>query len=140
MADDSGRLYPARPFVGVSSLITRGPDVLLVRRAHPPRLWSLPGGLVEVGETLEVAARREVVEETGLEVTIERFLTTLDVIRYDEAGGVKYHYVLTVFAAQVVGGQLAAGDDADAAEWVAVTALGDRPMTPGVADLVEQFT
>lgn len=138
-ASSDPRHYPAHPLIGVSAFIAEKGSVLLVKRARPPLVWSLPGGLVEVGETLEAAARREVREETGLEVAVERFVRPVDVIRHDATGRVERHYVLAVFTARVTGGILAAGDDAAEAEWVPGPAVAGRELTPGTAAIIAEL-
>jgi len=112
-----------------------GDRVLLVRRAHPPLqgYWGLPGGRVELGETVTEALLREVREETGLTVTIDRYLGYVDAIDRDEAGRVRYHYVVQYFAARPAGGTLAAADDAADARWVR---LAEIPALQ-VSDAVE---
>jgi 8-oxo-dGTP diphosphatase len=119
-----------RPAVGVGVVVLRaaagadsGPEVLLIRRATPPRLgeWSLPGGRQHWGETLRDAARREVREETGLEIEILGLLDAVDaLIPADNGapGAFAYHYTLIDFAARAVGGVLQAGDDAAEAAWL----------------------
>lgn len=128
------------PRIGVSAIVLRPGEVLLVERARPPYrgAWSLPGGLVEWGETLEQAARREVAEETGLDIAIEGLCRNLDLIGTDDATGSGHHFVLAVFHARPVGGALAAGDDAAAAAWTRLDALAGLTMTPGSADLIAE--
>jgi 8-oxo-dGTP diphosphatase len=114
------REYPTRPWVGVGVAVRRGDRVLLVRRAKAPRAgeWSIPGGAVELGETTFEAGRREVREETGLDVTPVRLLTTVDAIQRDAQGRVAFHYVLIDLLATVGDGQEAvAMDDIDAVQW-----------------------
>lgn len=93
------RLYPEQPIVGVGAIVLRGEEVLLVRRGKEPGLgeWSLPGGAVEVGETLEEAVRRELQEETGIEVEILGVSAVLERIFSDAKGKISYHYVLVDF-------------------------------------------
>ncbi len=119
------RRYPDRPLVGVGVVIWRDGRVLLVRRAKPPRQgeWSLPGGAQELGETVFEAARREVREETGLEVEITGLITVVDAIRRDEAGTVAYHYTLVDVAAEWRAGEAQALDDAAEVAWAAPDAL-----------------
>ena len=113
------REYPDRPVVGVGAIVWRGERVLLIRRGRPPRLgqWSLPGGAQQLGETLEEAIRREVREETALELARVSFLTTVDLVERDAAGRVRYHYTLVDFSAEAGDGDPIAGDDADAVAW-----------------------
>jgi len=123
MADD--REYPHRPIVGVGAVILDADRVLLVRRGREPSKgeWSIPGGAVESGETLEAAIAREVREETGLDVAVGGVVTVLDRIRSDASGRARYHYVLVDFVCQPIGGRAASASDADALAWVAVNDL-----------------
>lgn len=115
------REYPDRPIVGVG-VVVLGPDgVLLIRRAKPPRQgqWSLPGGAQKIGETVFDAARREVLEETGLEVEILGLVDVVDSIRPDDAGNVRYHFTLVDVVAVATGpGTPVAGSDADEVAWM----------------------
>ena len=124
MTDD--REYPARPIVGVGAVVLDGDGrVLLIRRGREPLKgeWSIPGGAVETGETLEEAVAREVREETGLEIAVEGVVTVLDRIRRDRDSRVRYHYVLIDFACRLRSGVAASASDADAVEWVPITNL-----------------
>src|SRR5262245_23538169 len=113
------REYPERPIVGVGAVVVDGGRVLLVRRANEPLKgeWSLPGGAVECGETLETAIAREVREETGLVVDVGPLVEVLDRIRHDSDGRVLYHYVLIDFVCRPRGGTLASGTDACDVAW-----------------------
>ena len=115
------RLYPERPIVGVGAVVWRGERVLLIRRAKPPRAgqWSLPGGAQRLGETLREAVAREVREETGLELSDLRLLTTVDLVERDPDGRVRFHYTLVDFTAEAPLGEPVAGDDAAEAAWFA---------------------
>lgn len=119
------RSYPERPVIGVGAIVMDGDRVLLIKRAHEPLKgqWSLPGGGVEVGETLEQATAREVREETGLDVEVGPIVDVIDRIARDTSGGVEHHFVLVDFVCRPSGGTLCCASDADAAEWVAVDAL-----------------
>ncbi|PYQ86500.1 MAG: NUDIX hydrolase [Acidobacteria bacterium] len=123
----SVREYPDRPIVGVGAVIIEGNRVLLVRRANEPLKgeWSIPGGAVEIGETLEVAIAREVREETGLEIDVGPMVDVLDRIRFDPAGRLMFHYVLIDFVCRPTGGTLACATDAAEAMW---TPLMDLPQ------------
>lgn len=125
------REYPSAPIPGVGALIIKDGFVLLVKRGHEPGkgLWSIPGGLVELGETVRQAVVREVKEETGLDVEVERLLEVGDVIVNDEAGGVKYHYVMINFLVKVVGGVVKAASDASNVRWFPINGLSGESVT-----------
>jgi 8-oxo-dGTP diphosphatase len=113
------REYPESPLVGVGAIIIEGERVALVKRGHPPLQgkWSIPGGVLEVGETLRRAAIREALEETGLNVEPGELLGVFERVLPDEQGRMKYHYVLIDFLCRPVAGELVAGDDADEVRW-----------------------
>jgi 8-oxo-dGTP diphosphatase len=112
------REYPGRPLIGVGAIIVEDHRVVLVKRGHPPLLgeWSIPGGVLEVGELLKDAAIREAREETGLSVEPGEILGVFDrVVR--EGAKIVYHYVLIDFLCRRTAGQLQPGSDADEARW-----------------------
>jgi ADP-ribose pyrophosphatase YjhB (NUDIX family) len=119
------RQYPDRPYVGVGAVVLNGGRVLLARRGNPPRAgdWSLPGGAQMVGETVFEAARREVREETGLDIEVLGVVDVVDSIQRDEAGAVRYHYTLVDVVAQSEGTAAKAGDDAAAVGWFSLDEL-----------------
>ena len=114
-----GRSYPARPMVGIGIIVLRQDAVLLIRRSRPPSMgsWSLPGGAQELGETAIDAARRELLEETGLTVGDLILVAHADSIHRDTEGRVAYHYTILDFAARSQGGEAVAGADAGAVVW-----------------------
>jgi 8-oxo-dGTP diphosphatase len=115
------REYPEAPIVGVGAVVIDGTKVLLVRRGQEPLKgeWSLPGGALELGETLQQGLVREVLEETGLIVVPGGIIEILDRITQDEASGrVRYHYVLIDFVCHVTGGALCSASDAEEVRWV----------------------
>jgi ADP-ribose pyrophosphatase YjhB (NUDIX family) len=114
----SDRFYPDRPYVGVGAVIVDQGRVVLIKRKHEPLAgqWSLPGGAVELGESLEDCVRREMLEETGLEVEVGPVIEVFDRITRDEHGVVSYHFVLVDYLCWPIGGELCAATDvADAA-------------------------
>jgi 8-oxo-dGTP diphosphatase len=113
------REYPQTPMVGVGAVVIDGDQVLLIRRGQQPMKgqWSLPGGALEVGETLLDGVRREVREETGLEVEPVALIEVLDRIVRDEDGRVRFHYVLVDYLCRVTGGELCCATDAVDARW-----------------------
>ena len=106
--------------VGVGAVVVRGEMALIIRRAHEPRKgeWSLPGGLLELGESLEHAARREIKEETSLDVVVGPIIETFDRVHRDAAGRIRYHFVIIDFVCWSDDGEASAGSDADNAAWV----------------------
>ena len=126
------RSYPDRPIASVGAVIIDDGRVLLVQRGQPPLKgqWSLPGGAVEVGETLSAAVHREVFEETGLVVEVGPIVEVLDRIHLDAAARVEYHYVLIDYLCTVVGGQLRAQSDAADARWASPASLPVFELQP----------
>ncbi len=136
MAD--ARSYPERPFLAVSAAILRDGKVLLVRRARPPArgVFSLPGGVVEVGETLGEAVMREVREETSLEIEPVALAGYRVVISRDTDGRVERHFVILPFAARWLGGEPVLNDELSEALWVDPAEIATLPTTPGLAAIV----
>jgi 8-oxo-dGTP diphosphatase len=122
----SRREYPESPIVGVGAVILDGDRVLLIERGNEPLKgeWSLPGGALELGETLEEGVRREVLEETGLIIEPIAIVEVFDRISRDLEGRVRYHYVLVDYLCRVTGGTLACATDAAAARWATHDDLG----------------
>lgn len=114
------REYPARPIVGVGGVTIRNDSVLLMRRAYAPLQgeWSIPGGGLDVGEAIAEGVRREVEEETGIQVRVHDHIETFERILRDGSGRVQYHYVILDYLCEAVGGELRAGGDATDAAWV----------------------
>ncbi len=136
------REFPVAPLVGAGGIVVRDNRVLLVRRGREPLKgqWSIPGGLIDVGETLREAVIREVKEETGLDVEPVELIELLDRIHREE-GRVRYHYVIADYLCRVTGGILAAASDADAVRWVERAewnSLGsvDQDLSPGTPERV----
>ncbi|MFQ5909076.1 MAG: NUDIX hydrolase [Thermoplasmata archaeon] len=125
------RDFPERPVPAVAGIVFRGQEVLLVQRKVPPSAgrWSLPGGAVELGETLHQAVVREVAEETGLEVEPVSLVGVYDNI-VEEGERVRFHYTLVDFVCRLVGGRLHPGSDAGDARWVSLRDLDQVDLTP----------
>jgi mutator protein MutT len=119
------RDFPDRPLVGVGAVIVRDARVVIVQRSTEPLKgqWSIPGGALELGETLRACAAREAREETGLEVEAGEVLDVFDSIYPEPDGRFRYHYVLIDFLCRVVGGELCAGSDAAQARWISAGEL-----------------
>lgn len=121
------REYPERPMVAVGVVVLKGDEVLLIKRAKPPKSdsWSIPGGAQELGETTLQAAIREVYEETAITIENPLFLEVVDYIDRDQQDRVKHHYTLIDYAANCHSGTLKAGDDAMQAKWVPIDRLSE---------------
>jgi 8-oxo-dGTP diphosphatase len=138
MTDD--RRYPKRPIVGVGALIFHRGRILMAERGKEPLKgwWSLPGGALEVGESLDCAVRREVREETGLEIEPMGMFEIFERLMRDEAGVAEYHYVLIDYICRVTGGRLCAGDDVSRVEWVKPEDLKWLQITEGTLEVIER--
>jgi len=132
------REYPARPIAGVGVMIRDGERYLLIKRAANPDkgLWSVPGGLVEVGERIEDAAVREALEETCLDVELIKRLGVVDKIEHDDNGEVYYHFVIIQYLAEVRGGEMCPMDDALEAEWITLDQLKDYELTNSLKEFL----
>jgi 8-oxo-dGTP diphosphatase len=140
------REYPDAPRAGVGAVVLDGERVLLVRRGRPPAQgkWSIPGGLIHLGERIESAVVREVEEESGLRVRLLGLCGVIDRITWaerregDRAEMVRYHYVIIDYVAVPVGGTLQAGSDAAEACWVPIAELDRYETTDGLAPMIHR--
>jgi 8-oxo-dGTP diphosphatase len=125
------REYPDAPIVGVGAIIYDGTHILLIRRDQEPAKgrWPFPGGVVELGETISDALRREALEETGLEVEPGELMAIIDWILRDDGGRIQYHYVILDFLARPVSGALHPGDDAAEVCWASLADLDQLDVT-----------
>ena len=137
-ASSESRTYPARPYLAVSAAIFRDGRVLIVRRARPPAqgLHTLPGGGVELGETLEQAVIREVREETSLDIEPLALAGYREAIARDAGGRIERHFVILPFAARWIAGEIALNEELAEARWLLPPELAGLKTTEGLADIV----
>jgi ADP-ribose pyrophosphatase YjhB (NUDIX family) len=135
----TSREYPARPIIGVGTVVWHEERVLLVQRGRPPRVgqWSLPGGAQHLGESVADAARREVFEETGLEIDLGDVVATVDLIERDDERRVRYHYTLIDFTAEARSAPLRPGDDAADARWFGLDQLAPLGLWSETLRIIE---
>ena len=134
------RTHPERPILAASVAVVREGRVLLAQRVNPPSAgcFSLPGGLVEVGEALEDAALRELAEETGVRARVTGFNGHVEVIARDGDDRVAHHFVVASFVAEWVSGEPVASPEVGAVLWADPRHLGDLPLTPGLRPLLDR--
>jgi 8-oxo-dGTP diphosphatase len=139
-ARGDSRRYPERPILGVGAIILDRNRVLLVERGREPLkgYWSIPGGVLETGELLEAGIRREVREETGLDIRVVKMVEIFERIMRDVQGNAEYHYVLIDYLCRASGGKLAASDDVARVEWVPRSALQQYRITQGTLPVIEK--
>lgn len=135
------RLYPKLPIVGVGILIKRDEEYLLIKRASEPDagLWSVPGGLVEIGESVEEAALRETKEETGLDVHLVSLLDVIDKIVLDDDDQIKYHFVIVDYLAEPISENMSPRDDALEARWVHPQDFHKYELSPTLVELLQSL-
>jgi len=135
------REYPEHPLVAASSLVVQDNCILLVRRAYEPAFgkWSLPGGLVELGELTSEAARREVIEECGIEIEITEFLEPIDSIIYDCKNRIKFHYIILVFRGKYKAGILCNSSENLDARWVLKDELTELELTKSATGILSKY-
>ena len=128
------RDYPEHPIIGVGAVIIHDGRALLVRRATEPLRgeWSVPGGVLDLGEKLRDGAAREALEETALTVEVGEVLDVFDSIFPDAEGRTQYHFVLVDFLCRVISGEAVAGSDVSEVKWVTLAELGDLGLRPSI--------
>src|SRR2546426_12639245 len=133
------REYPDRPFIGVGAIIVEDGRVLLVKRGHEPLTgeWAIPGGVLELGETVRQGVAREALEETGLIVEPVELLGVFDRVVSDLDERTLYHYVLIDFLCQPVSGELFASGEADEARWFSAEELAKLPLAKDTAEVIQ---
>ena len=134
------REYPDRPVVGVGGVVISGGRALLVRRGGPPLegQWSIPGGMLETGETLLEGVRRELAEETGIEVRVVKLIEVFERISLDTAGKTKYHFVVLDYLCEAAAGEARAGSDVTDVAWVRAEDLGKYRLTETATRVIEK--
>ena len=140
MAPLDDRRYPQRPIIGVGAILLQRDRIVMAQRGKEPLKgsWSLPGGALETGESLADGVRREVREETGLDIRPLGVLEIFERIMRDASGAPEYHYVLIDYMCRIVGGTLAPGDDVCAVEWVRRRDLPKLQITEGTLAVIEK--
>jgi 8-oxo-dGTP diphosphatase len=134
------REYPERPIVGVGGVVIAGGRALLIKRGHPPLEgeWSIPGGTLEVGETLLEGVRRELAEETGIEVRVLDLIEVFERVFRDEAGKPRYHFVILDYLCEVASGKARAGSDVTDVAWALEEDLEKYSLTPTAARVIRR--
>jgi 8-oxo-dGTP diphosphatase len=134
------REYPDSPLVGVGAIIVEQGRIVLVKRAHPPLAgeWSLPGGVLELGETVRQAAAREALEETSLAVEVGELLGVFDRVVSDADRRIQYHFVLVDFLCRCPSGELRAAGDASEARWFKPHEVRQLPLSADTAAVIRQ--
>jgi len=132
------REHPKQPLIGVGALIVENSRVVLIKRGKAPLLgeWSIPGGMLELGETLRQGAEREAVEETGLVVRATELLGVFDRVVPDAEGKIVYHYVLIDFLCERISAELHAGADAADAKWFTPEEVAMLPLAEDTAEVI----
>lgn len=134
----SRREYPERPIVGVGAVVIRDGKILLVKRGVAPSkgLWAIPGGTLDLGETLQQAAEREILEETGITIRAREPIYAFDYFERAEGGRVRFHFVIVDVAADYISGDAKGADDALDARWLAAADLDCLPVSESTLKLL----
>ena len=134
------REYPSQPLPGVAAVTIHESKVLLAVRGKPPSFgkWGIPGGVVEVGETLDEAIKREVFEETNVRIEPVKLITVFDAVNKDDDGRVHYHYILFEYLCRYVSGEVHASSDAPDARWVAFDELDSIDIMPSTRRFIDR--
>ncbi|PKN19995.1 MAG: NUDIX hydrolase [Deltaproteobacteria bacterium HGW-Deltaproteobacteria-6] len=132
MTLESARIYPDVPRTGVGAMVFKDNKILLVKRGVEPNRgrWAIPGGMLKLGETMRECAAREILEETGVTVAVGDCIYVTDLIERDEAGKIKFHFVVVDFTALYVAGEPKGADDAQEAGWFAPVDLDGLQVSP----------
>jgi 8-oxo-dGTP diphosphatase len=134
------REYPERPLVGVGGVVIRDERTLLIRRGSAPLEgeWSIPGGMLELGETILEGVRRELLEETAIEVRVLDLIEVFERVTRDEAGKLKYHFVILDYLCEAMGGEAQAGSDVTDVAWARESELRKYSLTPTATRVIQK--
>lgn len=134
------RVYPVQPIVGVAAVVLCDGKVLLEKRRNDPGKgqWSIPGGLIELGEKTKMALVREVKEETGLDVQVLDLIDVFDNLEFDDEGRLRYHFVIIDYLAKLKTGMLKASSDAEDLRWVELGEIEDYDLTKSFRSFYER--
>lgn len=134
------REYPEQPVLAVGAIVFHHGRVLMVKRGKAPAagLWSIPGGRIHLGETLRVAAQREIMEETGVVIEAGEPVYTFDIVERHPDGRIRFHYVIVDLLARYISGTPVAGDDADDARWISPEEIEYLPINPKTLQLLSE--
>jgi mutator protein MutT len=134
------REYPERPMVGVGGVVIRGERALLIRRGSAPLQgeWSIPGGMLEIGETILKGVQRELLEETAIEVKVLDLIEVFERLTRDEAGKLKYHFVILDYLCEAVRGEAQAGSDVTDVAWARESELTGYSLTPTATRVIQK--
>lgn len=137
----SRREYPDYPRIGVGAIVMKDRRVLLIKRGTPPsqNLWAIPGGLLELGETLQEGAEREIFEETGVRIRAGKPVYTLDFLHRDPDGMIRYHYVIVDMEATYLSGEIRADDDALDVRWLTAEECQTLPISKKTLELLRDL-
>jgi ADP-ribose pyrophosphatase len=137
---ETSKKYPGKPLSAVGAVVFKDAAVLLVKRGNPPSegSWAIPGGSVQLGESLQEAAEREILEETGVLIRAKSPVFVFDAIERDPGGEVKFHYVIVDLEADYICGEPEANDDAADARWVTEKELSRLPVNPATRQLLNE--
>jgi ADP-ribose pyrophosphatase len=140
-SENSSSEYPDTPRVAVGAVVFKENKVLLVRRGQPPAegVWAIPGGRIELGETLQKAAEREILEETGLNIRAKHPVFTFDAVVRDDNGKIRFHYVIVDLIADYVSGDIQPGDDALEARWVSKTEMNNLHISHNTRQVLKDL-
>lgn len=132
--ENEGREYPGSPITGVGAVVWKDGKILLVKRGKEPNKgkWTVPGGVVELGETLREAVRREVMEECSIDIEVGEVAEALESIECDEQGRARYHFIIIDFMASYRGGEIKAASDAEECRWVSPEEISKMDVTEGL--------